>query len=479
MNYFGLDYGTTTSLLYAYDNVRISSLLSAVKSVNGEIIALGKNALNTSDTSGVVESPKRGINNLESTTSGGVTYKEMIEALMCEMLKTLKQNMSQEDLRNESHITLTVPNSYGAANYISMYQMLDNCLKKIFGESYNVKIHLLPEPVSAALFYVQRHLAELPQTSHLVVCDIGGGTTDICIIECNKEADKLNFSVLKNSIEQSDEIGGNKFDDELKKCIDFPTGFNSVNKKILCQILKCELSKLSEHESASVPVGPQVISCTRSAFERAIKGHLDKLSEMLDSILKKTDLKVDESWYILPIGGSCKIPAIQKRLELAFPGAQQTANDETTIFDSVAQGAAIYSAWCGRAMNIGGFHHINIENRTPHEYQFYSYYGTWETLVPENACDGLYPQNGIQPNIKPTKAYINVERGKYTLGEITLREKEANAQPIKREHTMPFSLDGRRMEDIELQLGVEIKNCVIARWWLTDCKTGEKQEWTY
>lgn len=476
MNYFGLDYGTTTSLLYSYECAGCKEILrmrSAVMATNGSIEALGAVALGNANDFGVTESPKRGINNLDSIGRGAVTYKEMIEALLCKMLETLKQNMGQENLSKESHITLTVPNSYGAANYISMYQMLGNCLNKVFGNNHNISIHLLPEPVAAALFYVQRHLAKLPQTSHLVVCDIGGGTTDICIIKCEKRTDRLNFSVIKDSIEQSDKIGGNVFDKALEGIINLPLYLNSNQKIILCQNLKCGLSS---SETATIVAGTQAISCTRKDFKTAISNHLDELSTKLDNIVRRTNSSPDDTWYILPIGGSCKIPAIQRRLENAFPGARQTVNDEKTIFDGVAQGAAIFSAWCGNALKIGNFLHINIENRTPHEYMFYSAYGTWETLVPANACDGIYPQDD-KPNIRPIAPKI--KNGKYTVGKIKLSEKEANAKPIECEHTQDFSLNGRKSEEIELQLGVEIKNCLIAKWWLKDCLTGERQDWTY
>ena len=464
MKHFGLDYGTTTSLVYSYDSDGLHwefESLSAVKvSENGEVMKTGKEAWNDPDRTRFVESPKRGINNLDDE------LRMMIEALLFKMI-------DRESMSPESHITLTVPYSYGVANYSSMLQMLDKCLEERYSNRKPRNIHTLPEPVAAALFYVLRHHAELPATCHMVVCDIGGGTTDMCIIKCEKENGKLVFSVIEGGNQLSDTIGGNKFDDEICKKISFPTHFRSFEKTLFCQKLKCDLS---ESEEATGYAGDKLIIMTRSVFEQAIGQYLQELKKMMRAMLDRTKLDVaNGSWYILPIGGSCKIPAIRRCLEEVFVGARQTANDENTIFDSVAQGAAIYSAWCAGALRIEGVNEISIEHHTPHEIQFHTFDGSWQTLVHENAKDGIY--NDTIVHVAANDLNFDVERGIYTVGTIKLREKKANARPIERMHNKAFSLRGRKPEDITLRLGVEIKNCLIIRWWIEDCLTGEKQEW--
>lgn len=466
MKHFGLDYGTTTSLVYSYDSgydsgnlTREFISLSAVKVVNGKVVETGQEAWNDPDRTGFVESPKRGINNLDEE------HQEMIEALLFKMINL---NGINPDL---SHITLTVPYSYGVANYSSMYQMLSDCLRKRFGDrSFN--IHLLPEPVAAALFYAHKHLAELHDTSHMVVCDIGGGTTDMCIIKCKKENGNLTFSIIEGGNQSSDEIGGNKFDNEIRRRICFPNGFSLIDKTRFCQRMKCNLSVSEEHSDYAENM---LISMTRSEFEQAIDRHLLQLKEMMRAMLDRTQLEVDpSSWYILPIGGSCKIPAIRRCLEEVFVGARQTAEDENTIFDGVAQGAAIYSALKAGTLHINGLDEISIEHHTPHEIQFYSAYGSWQALVPENAKDGIY-ESPVKVISNSGNAIVN--NGTYKVGEIKLREKKANAQSHALTHNKAFKLKGREVEDIILLLGVEIENCLIVRCWLKDSLTGEIQEW--
>lgn len=340
--------------------------------------------------------------------------------------------------------------------------------------THSFNIHLLPEPVAAALFYAHKHLAELHDTSHMVVCDIGGGTTDMCIIKCKKENGNLTFSIIEGGNQPSDEIGGNKFDEAICKKIPFPNGFSPKDRTIFCQRMKCQLS---EREDYLDYLGDRLISMTRSEFEQDIDKYLLKLKEMMRTMLDRSKLKVDpSSWYILPIGGSCKIPAIRRCLEEVFAGARQTAEDENTIFDGVAQGAAIYSALKGGALHINGLDEISIEHHTPHEIQLHTAYGSWQTLVPENAMDGIYEVN-IEP-VDDNDPNFDFKKGTYNVGCIMLKEKNATAKPIESKHDKVFHLKGRGRKEILPIVGVEIKNCLIVRWWIKDPLTEEKQEWT-
>ena len=473
-SFYGLDYGTTTSQLFSYDNGVFKEIYkgrSAVKVFNKKEVKTGADALNDVDANGfLVESPKRAIDNLGNVING-VTYKEMMAAILLKMVKEV-------NIGHDSHITLTVPNSYDDIKSFSMYQILDDCLNERANNrtNHNIEIHILPEPVAAALFYVYRHIKELPNTSHLVVCDIGGGTTDLCIVECKKETGKLRFSVIKDSMQHSDEIGGNKFDDEIQKRINFPLEVSPMGKKNMCQDLKCELSEKEEH---SILKG--TIWLTRSEFEIYIDKYLHKLKTLMEEMLEQTRLSADDTWYILPVGGSCQIPAIRRTLEEVFVGARQTAEEEHTIFDSVAQGATVYSAWCAGALSIDGYNEISIENRTQHEYQIYNFYREWQTLFPANLTNGIYPKDNTDnitllagnENVK-----INKKEGNYTIGDIKIKEKKENAKPLECKHDKAFRLEGRSIDKIKVQLGVEIKDCHIVRWWLKDCLTNEIQEWT-
>lgn len=481
--YFGLDYGTTMSLLYSYDNGNLQkeiATLSAVTVDNGEVKKIGNEAWGDPK---IEPSPKRGINHLDGIRNG-VTFRAMIEALLGLMIK---KTIEKESIDRDSHITLTVPNSYNdkPQNYFDMYHILANCLDSCFASNHHIEIHLLPEPVAAALFYVYKHFQEIPRVCRLLVCDIGGGTTDLCIIECRKDRERreLFFKVI-NGMQQDENLGGNNFDKEIERN-KIPSWLSGTfESNVICQRLKCKLSNKEQAKEiitkeTNGSTASMEVSITRTEFEAYISDHLEKLSELMKKLLSESGMKVDDTWYILPVGGSCKIPAIQHLLEDVFKGAHPTYLDENTIFESVAQGAAIYSAWCANALNNSSFndYRINIEHHTPHDIKFQTAYGAWQTLVPKNSPDDNYPLDPNEANVHLVNHSNIVDGKQYTVGEIHIKVNE-DAEPITQKHDKLFSLDGRNIEEIALQLGVEIKNSCIVRLWIKDCETGEEQTWT-
>lgn len=471
--YFGLDYGTTNSLLYSFDGQNLekeTESLSAIKVLDNKEVLIGKRAWEDARSGHFEESPKRWINNLDQVFNS-LSIRGMIMALLNYMLKNKGENINPE----RSHITLTVPYLYTASNYYDMQDILDHCLKESLGNNNNVDIHLLPEPVAAALFYVHRHFVDLPETCHLVVCDIGGGTTDMCIVECKKENRKLAFRVVSGM--QPAKIGGNDFNKSLLELIcgktTFPIGFKSFHKNNVANVFKCKLSELPLWRDN---VGNKLVEVTQSEFVDCIKDDLNKLRRLMRELLLKSGKVVDNSWYLLPVGGSCKIPAIRELLEEVFQGAHETYIDENTIFDSVAQGAAIYSAWCAKDLRLSNYDDISIEHCYPHEIQFKTAYGPWQTLVPQNSPQGRYPEGENKVNVETIRINISKDGKHYTLGEIVLKD---GPDPLPCIHDQPFELRGREAKDIKLQLGAEIdKENRFVKCWIKDCLTQQVQEWS-
>ena len=470
MKYFGLDYGTTNSLLYAYNGgalEEISITPSAVICQNGTVVKWGASAWEEPDPDvGFIESPKQGIDYLDNGVNG-VTYRKMMETLLYQMVEGKMEPGSQ--------ITLTIPNGYSAKNYFDMYEIMSDCLVKLLGQNNQISIHLLPEPVAAALFYVHKHYKDLPEVSRLVVCDIGGGTTDLCIVELKKSEQKLTFGVVKG-MQHDVELGGNCFNEKIEKNIpesEIPPGLSLNQKKNLINYIKCSLS---ESEQFDGTFNGCHISLSRGKFEQFIGDELDRLKELMKKMLEESGMNVDDdNWYLLPIGGSCRIPAIRDLLNEVLPKAHQTCQDEKNIFDSVAQGAAIYSAWRAGALKIGDYNEVEIKHRYPHEVRFQTADGQWQAIVPKNAPDGKYPSDD-EPNVQLVD--INIRGDKYWVGDIYLQE--GALEPLVRAHTKEhsFSLRKRKKEEIALQLGVEIKECRLVKMWIRDCLTKEKQEWS-
>lgn len=469
IHYYGLDYGSTTSLLYEYDNgapQELARTISATKVYNGQIVQYGDEAYSTRQGY-LVESPKREFIANHDMERNGVCCTSMIANTMISMLK------GQQDEMSGSHITLTVPNGYTAADYIAMHNIVMLAIDAVTPNcAASVNIHLLPEPVAAALHYIHCYMKEKGdfENRHFVVCDIGGGTTDMSIVTCSRHGRSLRFKVEPN--QQSDKkLGGNDFDNCLCRHLGFDYRTISDESKNAIRILKHQLSK---HNEERVTVGNTTCTCTRDVFEESIVHELDRLGTLMIDLRNNCGLAVDKDWVILRVGGSCRIPAVQNTLHKYFPEVEQVFNTEADdIFYSVAQGASIYSAYRAGVL-AREYDSIEIENATPHSISYKTADGDWEVIVPQNSPDGLH---GSPPlHLIGGKKYSD---GTYSTGNIILLEESASEPMIwPRNKEKRFVLGDRNIMDVRLKLSIDIKNSRIFSCTITDIQTGEDNTWT-
>lgn len=182
-------------------------------------------------------------------------------------------------------------------------------------ESVNIKvIRIINEPSAAALSY------GLNQSSNneekILVIDIGGGTMDITLLEKN---DTL-FEVLYS--EGLNDLGGNNFtqviQDELK--CNWETA----------QIIKEKLTYLDSYEINNYCL-------SKDKFEKISSILLSKMKQILNNIIDNyPDIN-----YVLLVGGTSRIPIIQKSIK-------ETLNKELWIHPNletvVSEGACLYGA---------------------------------------------------------------------------------------------------------------------------------------
>lgn len=461
LHYYGLDYGSTTSMLYEYADGKpmiLSKIQSATKVYNGRIISIGDAAW-ASDTPGIlVESPKREFIANHDREFSGVRCTCMIENTLTEMFRGQKQESEDRCL------TLTIPNGYTASQYITMH----NIVSQVIGP--NAVIYLLPEPVAAALHYIHCCMKDCGnfENRHFIVCDIGGGTTDISIVTCSKKDHSLQFEVEPNQ-KFKVQLGGNDFNIRLCRKLGYDERTASVETKKAIQILK---HRLSNHEMDSVSVSNEQYTCSRKDFEESISKELAKLGELLDDLRNDYGQEINNSWTILRVGGSCRIPAIQKLLQNKFPEIKQTFDTEPNdIFYSVAQGAAVYSAFKAGALK-GEYESIDIKNATPHKISYMNSDEEWKTIVPQNSKDDTY--------VSPELHLIGGEDfkdGTYSVGPIMLWEEGAAPMDWPRDKERRFNLGNRTIKDVKLQLSIEIINSRMYSCSITDLLTKEQNTW--
>jgi len=205
---------------------------------------------------------------------------------------------------------------------------------------------IINEPTAAALAYG----LDKKDDEMVAVFDLGGGTFDISILEIGDNV------VEVKSTNGDTHLGGDDIDQvlitwliaEFKK----DTGIDVGEDKMVLQRLKeaaekakIELSSAQQTEinlpfltaDASGPKHMQ-LSLSRSRFEQMIEPTIARAMGPVKQALKDAGLKPEEIDEVVLVGGSTRIPLVQKTVEGYFgKGANKSVNPD----EVVAMGAAV------------------------------------------------------------------------------------------------------------------------------------------
>ncbi|MDR1671374.1 MAG: molecular chaperone DnaK [Alistipes sp.] len=216
------------------------------------------------------------------------------------------------------------------------------------GEIAGLKVsRIINEPTAAALAY---GLDKATGDRKIAVFDLGGGTFDISILELGDGV----FEV--KSTNGDTHLGGDDFDHVI---IDFLAGnFESEHKidlrkdPMALQRLKeaAEKAKIELSSSVSTEINlpyiapvngtPQhlVVTLTRAKFEQLADALIRKTVAPCEKALKDAGLKASQIDEVILVGGSTRIPIIQKKVEEIFGKAPSKGVNPDEV---VAIGAAI------------------------------------------------------------------------------------------------------------------------------------------
>ncbi len=207
-------------------------------------------------------------------------------------------------------------------------------------------VRIINEPTAAALAYG----ADKKQDQKILVFDLGGGTFDVSILEIGEGV----FEVIATS--GNNHLGGDDFDQRIVGylCDEFlkQTGIDLRKDKRALQRLgeaaekaKIELSGLTI-TNINLPFitqsedGPQHldIDLTRAQFEQLIDDLVQKTMGPTRQALEDSGLSATEIDEILLVGGSTRVPAVQKAIkDLLGKEPNKSVNPD----ECVAIGAAI------------------------------------------------------------------------------------------------------------------------------------------
>ncbi len=219
------------------------------------------------------------------------------------------------------------------------------------GEIAGLKVlRVLPEPTAAALAFGEGK----NKGGKVFVFDLGGGTFDVSILDIDKEGGESLFEVL--SIAGDTHLGGDDFDEEI---IDFlaeefrkKEGIDLRKDPMALQRLKEEAEKAKKELSSNMETtinlpfitadqnGPKHLNLTltRSKFESLIDSFVARIRQPVMKALEDAKLKPGDIDEILLVGGSTRVPLVQKIVKDIF---NKEPNRSVNPDEVVAMGAAI------------------------------------------------------------------------------------------------------------------------------------------
>ena len=291
----------------------------------------------TSDIARAPYSIIKGDNNTPRVDIDGRQYtpQEISAITLQKMKKTAEDYLGQE----VTEAVITVP------AYFSDSQRQAT---KEAGEIAGLKVRrIINEPTAAALAY---GLDKKQDDVKIAVYDLGGGTFDISILELGDGV----FEV--KSTNGDTHLGGDDFDhvliDYMAEAFKAEHGIDLRQDPMALQRLKeaAEKAKIELSSATTTDINlpyimpvngiPQhlVMSLTRAKFEQLCDHLIQKTIEPCRIALRDAGLQASQIDEVILVGGSTRIPAIQKIVEEFFG---KTPNRSVNPDEVVAVGAAI------------------------------------------------------------------------------------------------------------------------------------------
>ncbi len=359
---FGIDLGTTNSLIARYENGKVTvyknpvggkETLASVVAYRQERILIGDKAREylTKDPINVFGGFKRKMGTDEKyyvvNIDENVTPVELSSLILKELKKFLPPNETAEAA------VITIPASFDSMqSNATLKAGLDAGFKDVF---------LLQEPVAACLAFFNETGAKEDPDGHWLVYDFGGGTFDVALVKATAGELKiidhegnnflggldLDFAIIDHIIIPAiiKQTGIENFDEELKvKYGKYETLYYQV--MYYAEEAKKELSQSPETvvEFSQTLDGKQYdfyIPISRKDIDAIFSPVIKETIELLNKVLHNNRLVAADIKQLVLVGGSTYVPQVREQLTAQTGIELNYAIDPTT---AVAVGAAYYAA---------------------------------------------------------------------------------------------------------------------------------------
>ena len=215
-------------------------------------------------------------------------------------------------------------------------------------------LRIINEPTAAALAY---GLDKQDEEQFILVFDLGGGTFDVSILQLGDGV----FEVKATS--GNNHLGGDDFDNIIvrwmAKTFHKQEGIDLSTDKMALQRLReaAEKAKIELSGTLTTSInlpfitadetGPKhlEVDLTRAQFEKLAQKYIQGTIKPVQQALKDSELTVEQIDRIILVGGSTRIPAVQKAIQDFFGGKQ--SDRSVNPDEAVALGAAIQAGVLG------------------------------------------------------------------------------------------------------------------------------------
>lgn len=420
----GIDYGSTNSLVATFvpkieGNIPITHLKSAV-TYNCEYIL----------------SPKRMLHNIDAISQEDINKICRCIELCVNMLLTTHIEGHESDY-NQVSMAITVPNAFKDRECRILKSIVESNIRGILkakGIDSSIEVSIIPEPIAAALYfaYAMDRIGCLHNEQHIVVSDVGGGTTDLAIVRATSYKGQFEFEVLNT--EHMFELGGNDIDNNIADyLIAKRPELQNIDRDTLVRAC-CELKRgFSRYKGQShsqqavlddsgeflmVNGNPVILEMSIDELGTVLSQNdnfLSKYKTLVSRLKDNFSTSSSSDVYLLPIGGTSRLVLVRDALKEVFfeyrdrEVALRTEDDNIDRYDSVVRGAAIYAAYKGQLIDGN----VVIKNRTMHRISLLFGSNKLHECVGECFIDGDYTH---ECKCEPT--YLDEGSGTFKIGGV-------------------------------------------------------------
>lgn len=339
--YFGIDLGTTNSLISVFENGRARLIgaeaplfPSVVSMMNGALVVgpVAKERL-VAHSEDTIASFKRAMGSGKLFRLGRQSFTAQdLSALVLRALRDRAREELQTEVRD---VVISVPAYFN--------QIQRNAVREAALAADLNPIRLVNEPTAAALAY---GVQDIDDEGHILVFDLGGGTFDVSIIEVFER-------VIEVKASSGDAfLGGEDFTEALVRHFTKTQGldpFYPEEKASLwsaAEALKHQLSQAHEARcSYHWRKGSLELSITRDRFAEVAAPLVQRLRLPVERALYDAGLEREDISRVVLVGGATRMPLVRTLVARLLGQLPESGIDPDLV---VALGAATQAALIAR-----------------------------------------------------------------------------------------------------------------------------------